>query len=189
MLGGKYRWGILSGAALLVAGGAWLGSLQAEPPKEKAPKAEAPAKSVDPAVARTRKTVQMLDTIYKSAIVLITDNYVTEDSDLPAGAAFKALFKSMKDGGYHEVRLIDATGEPYDEANSPRDEFEKDAIAQLKAGKPYVEKIEEKDGKRFLRAATPIPVVLEKCALCHPHYSDAKPGAAIGALGYTIPIE
>jgi hypothetical protein len=47
----------------------------------------------------------------------------------------------------------------------------------------------EKDGKKYLRAATPIPVVLDKCVLCHAHYADAKPGTPIGALGYTIPIE
>ena len=184
MLGGKHRWGILIGTLLLVAGGAWLVPLQAEVPKEKAP-----AKTVDPALARTRKTVQMLDTIYKTAIVLITKNYVTEESDLPAGAAFKALFKSMEDGGYHEVRLIDATGEPYEKANSPQDDFEKEAISKLKAGEPYFERIVEKDGQKYLRAATPIPVVMEKCVLCHANYADAKPGAPIGALGYTIPIE
>jgi hypothetical protein len=37
--------------------------------------------------------------------------------------------------------------------------------------------------------ATPIPVVLKKCTLCHPAYEKAKPGEPIGALGYTIAIE
>ena len=38
----------------------------------------------DPAVARTRKHAQMLDTLYKTAIVLITENYVDEKADLAA---------------------------------------------------------------------------------------------------------
>ena len=187
MTGGKryLRWGVLLG--LISASVAWGSWGQAE--EKKPAKAAKAAKPADQALARTRKQVQMLDTIYKTAIVLITDNYVTEESDLPAGAAFKAMFKSMKDSGYHEVRLIDATGEPYEEANVPKDDFEKEAIAQLKAGKPYFEQVTEKDGKRYLRAATAIPVVMKKCTLCHPHYEDAKPGEAIGALGYTIPIE
>lgn len=32
----------------------------------------------DAAVARTRKQVQMLDDLYKTAIVLVTENYVDE---------------------------------------------------------------------------------------------------------------
>jgi hypothetical protein len=147
------------------------------------------AEKADPALERTRKQVRMLDDLYKTSIVLITENFVAESSDLPAGSAFQALFDAMKEKGWHEVRLLDATGEPYDEDNSPKDDFEKQAVKDLKAGKGWVEKVIEKDGKRYLRAATPIPVVMEKCVMCHEHYKDAPKGQAIGALGYTVPIE
>src|SRR5262245_28024895 len=70
-------------------------------------------KSEDAAVTRTRKQVQMLDDLYKNAIVLITENYVDESSDLAAGAAFQKLFDAMRKKGYHDVRLLDATGDPY----------------------------------------------------------------------------
>jgi hypothetical protein len=62
-------------------------------------------------------------------------------------------------------------------------------VAALKAGKPSPEKIVEKDGKRFLRVATPVPVVMKKCIMCHPAYEKVPAGQPIGALGYTIPIE
>lgn len=143
----------------------------------------------DAALERTRKQVRMLDDIYKTAVVLITTHYVTEDSDLPAGAAAKALFAAVKEKGWHEVRLLDATGEPLDEENSPKDAFEKQAIAQLTAGKNWYEEEINIDGRRFLRAATPIPVVLKKCTMCHDNYNDVKEGEPIGALGYTVPIE
>jgi hypothetical protein len=143
----------------------------------------------DPALARTRKHVLMLDDLYKTAIVLITENYVDEKSDLAAGAAFQKLFQAMRDKGHHDVRLLDATGEPYNDKNLPKDDFEKAAIAALKAGKPTHEQVVEKDGKRHLRLATPVPVVMKKCALCHPAYEKAAPGQPIGALGYTIPID
>ncbi|MCA9055798.1 MAG: hypothetical protein KDA75_18305, partial [Planctomycetaceae bacterium] len=120
------------------------------------------AKKTDPALDRARRQVQMLDDLYKSAIVLITENYVTETSDLAAGDAFQALFKVMKDKGYHEVRLLDATGNPYDDDNSPRDEFEKQAIKAMKSGQPGYEQIIEQDGQRYLRSATPVPVVMKK---------------------------
>jgi len=135
---------------------------------------------------RARREVKLLDDIYKTAIVLITKHYVEEDSDLAAGEAFKVLFAGVKEKGWHEVRLLDATGEPLNEENAPQDAFEKSAIKALLAGKPYYEEQAQKDGQRFLRAATPIPIVLEKCTMCHSNYKDQK---VIGALGYSLPLD
>ena len=143
----------------------------------------------DPALERTRKTVKMLDDVYKTAVVLITDKYVESEDDFPAGGAAIALFEAVGKKGWHQVRLIDVTGEPYDDDNSPKDAFEKKAVSQLKSGKSYYEQIITDDGKRFLRAATPIPVVMKKCVMCHPHYAEAKEGEPIGALSYRIVIE
>lgn len=139
----------------------------------------------DAAVERARREVRLLDDLYKTAVVLITQHYVQKDSDLPAGSAAKALFSAMKDKGWHEVRLLDATGGPLNDENAPRDEFERAAIKALKAERPYLDQVVTKDGKRYLRAATPVPVVLEKCHLCHDNYKGQK---VIGALGYTLPI-
>ncbi len=156
--------------------------------------AQTPSKSTaaddsDPAVARARKQVRMLDGIYKNAIVIVTTNYVTEKSDVPAGQAFKQLFEVAKKQGWHEVRLLDATGDPYEPANAPETAFEKRAIKELVAGKDYVDEVVQRDGKRFLHVATAIPVVMKKCVLCHENYAKVPDGKAIGALGYTIPIE
>jgi hypothetical protein len=179
MTGGKWM-GILGLAVgLAVGGAAWMS----------VPSLAQGKKADDPAVARARKQVQMLDDLYKTAIVLITENYVKEDSDLAAGAAFQALFKAMKDKGYHEVRLLDATGEPYNEKNMPQDDFEKAAIKALKGGAATHEAVVENNGQRYLRVATPIPVVMKKCTMCHEVYNKAKPGEPIGALGYTICVE
>jgi Protein of unknown function (DUF3365) len=135
---------------------------------------------------RARREVKLLDDIYKTAIVLITKHYVEEDSDLPAGEAFKVLFAGMKEKGWHEVRLLDATGEPLNVENSPQDPFEKNAITALLAGKPYYEEQAAIEGKRLLRAATPLPIVMDKCTMCHSNYRDQK---VIGALGYTLPLD
>ena len=143
----------------------------------------------DVPLERTRKTVRMLDDVYKSAVVLITQHYVNDEDDLPAGSAAIALFDAVKKKGWHEVRLLDASGDPLDDENSPRDAFEKAAVKQLKAGQPWYDNVVEKDGKRYLRAATPIPVVLKKCTMCHDNYNDFKENEPIGALSYTIPIE
>ena len=141
------------------------------------------------ALARTRKQVQMLDGIYKNAIVLVTTHYVDEESDLPAGTAFKKLFEVAKEKGWHEVRLLDATGEPYSDENVAENAFEKRAIQKLVAGEPYVDEVVTVEGKPHLRAATPIPVVMKKCVMCHSNYEDVPAKRPIGALGYLIPIE
>ena len=63
------------------------------------------AAKADPALEHARKEVKMLDDVYKTAVVLITENYVTEDSDLPAGSAAKALFAAIEKKGWHTVVL------------------------------------------------------------------------------------
>lgn len=149
--------------------------------------AKAKAKT-DPAVERARREVRMLDDIYKTSIVLITTHYVHDDEGLPAGSAFKALFAAVEAKGWHQVRLLDATGDPYEPENAPKAGFEKDAVKQLLKGKPSVDKVVTEDGKRYLRAATAIPVVMDKCIMCHENYRNLPKGQAIGAIGYRIPI-
>ena len=142
----------------------------------------------DPAVERARREVRMLDDIYKTAIVLVTEHYVHDDTDLSAGSAFKALFEAVGRKGWHEVRLVDATGKPYSDQNLPKAGFEKDAIKQLLEGKSAVDKVVVEGDKKFLLAATAIPVVMEKCIMCHENYRDVAKGKAIGALSYKVPI-
>lgn len=143
----------------------------------------------DTAVRWTRKQILMLDDLYKTAVVLITKHYVNEPTDLPAGSAAKALFGAMKAKGWHEVRLLDATGDPIMKDNVAKDEFEKAAVADLLRGSRIIDKVVEKDGKRFLRAATPVPVVMKKCVMCHKAYEGKSDKDVIGALAYTVPIE
>jgi hypothetical protein len=140
-------------------------------------------------VERARKTVHMLDDIYKTAIVLVTDKYVQSKKDYPAGRIAVNWFKAISKKGSHEVRIIDASGEPYSDANVAKDDFDKEGIRQMKLGKAFYERVERRDGKSYLRAMTPVPVVMDKCIMCHENYKMAKPGEAIGALTYKVPID
>ncbi|MBM4003806.1 MAG: DUF3365 domain-containing protein [Planctomycetes bacterium] len=150
---------------------------------------QAKSDSKDAALERTRKQVLMLDDIYKTTVVLITDKYVQDEQSFPAGSAAIALFDAIKKKGHHEVRLLDATGEPYDKKNVAKDDFEKEAIKQLKQGKATYEKVETRDDGRYLRMATSVPVVMKKCIMCHEVYNKAKEGEPIGALSYTLKVE
>ena len=64
------------------------------------------------AVERARETVRMLDDMYKSAVVHITKTYVSARERTPAARAAQLMFKDMAAKGWHQARLIDATGEP-----------------------------------------------------------------------------
>ena len=109
---------------------------------------------------------------------------------IPAGTAFKQLFAMVEEKGWHKVRLLDATGEPYNDENAPRDAFEKAAIKQLNKGESYYEQVvANADGSRTLRAATAIPVVMKKCVMCHDNYDGLPKDRAIGALSYSIRVE
>ncbi|MDA0832796.1 MAG: DUF3365 domain-containing protein [Planctomycetota bacterium] len=176
--------GMMLMAMVIVSAGVWV--TQSSQGADKDAKKSSVNKK---ALERTRKQVKMLDDVYKTAVVLITDKYVNDEDDFPAGGAAVALFSAIKEKGWHEVRILDATGQPYDEDNVAKDDFDKGAVEKLVAGDEYVEEVTEIDGVPYLRAATPIPVVLEKCIMCHPHYADVKKGQAIGLLSYTLKIE
>ncbi len=147
------------------------------------------AKPRKKAIERSRETVKMLDNIFKQTIVLVTDKYVHDDDDFAAGSAAVLLFKNISESSDNKIRLIDATGDPYDTDNVAKDDFEKKGIKKLKAGAKGHEEVITQDGKPFLRSLTPVPVVMQKCVMCHAHYADAKDGEPIGAISYTVPIK
>jgi hypothetical protein len=150
--------------------------------------AAASIRAPDVSLERARREVRLLDDIYKTSIVLITQHYVDDAEDLAAGSAFKALFAAVEEKGWHQVRLLDATGEPYNDENSPNEGFEKRAISKLLGGEVFYDEVEQDGDRRYLRVATAIPVVMEKCILCHDNYRSVPKGHAIGALGYRVPI-
>jgi UDP-2,3-diacylglucosamine pyrophosphatase LpxH len=133
-----------------------------------------------------RKTVRMLDDVYKTYIVLITEEYVDDPSVLPAATLSKRVFKSMNKKGWHKTRLLDATGTPFNPENNPRDEFERDAINAMISGKTYFEKIEKIEGKDHLRVVTSVHAVVKGCISCHP---SSRVGDLLGGIAYNIALE
>jgi hypothetical protein len=180
---------VILGLTVLAAGTRRTGAVAAEDTVAAGPTGGPTAGPGKAAIERARKQVQMLDNIYKQTIVLITDKYVHDVDDFAAGSAAVLLFKRISESGSHQVRLIDATGLPYEEANVARDEFEREGVKRLRSGADIHEQVQQTDGKAQLRALTPVPVVMEKCVMCHDHYADVQEGEPIGAISYTIPIE
>ena len=147
---------------------------------------ENPSKPDGAAVERARETVRMLDDVYKGFVVNITETYVKAREKTPAARVTKRVFKYMASKNWHSGRLVDATGEPINRANLPENDFEKRAIAKMKAGSAYYDEVTVSKGKPVLRAATRVPVVMKACITCHP---GKKEGDLLGALVYEVPIK
>jgi hypothetical protein len=148
--------------------------------------AEQAAVSSDPEIDRTRQEVKMLDDLFKNMIVLVDETYVKKPDSVAAATAGKALWAALKKGGWYEVRILGLTDVIGDQDDVPRDAFERTAAAKLVAGDKWYEEVSEKDGKRYLRVATGIPVVSENCLMCHANFKGNK--GNIGALSYTVPM-
>jgi hypothetical protein len=148
--------------------------------------AEQKAVSSDRELERTREEVKMLDDLFKNAIVLIDHTYVKKPDDVAAATASKALFAALKKDGWCDVRLLGLTDVIGDQDDVPRGTFEETAAKKLVAGDTWYEEVTEKDGKRYLRVATAIPVVSENCVMCHANFKGNK--GNIGALSYMVPM-
>jgi hypothetical protein len=176
--------------ATCTSGSTWAKVIPYKDPVKKSPAASSTAQTKgkeDPAITRTRQQVKMLDDLYKTAVVLITEHYVTDPSILSAATASKALFAAMKKNGWHDARLIGFTDVLYNaDENSPQDAFEKKAKEKLLSGKGSHEEVITKNGKRFLRVATPVPVVMERCIMCHANFKGKE--GPIGSIAYTVPV-
>jgi hypothetical protein len=169
-------------ALVLVAAVAALAVLFLRQPPARTADAAAPDKE---AVERARTTVKMLDDLHKGYVVTITGTYVKAQESTPAARVTKKVFKHMEEQGWGTGRLVDASGRPFNEANLPRTEFEKAAVAKLKAGQAYYDEVGTRDGKPVLRAATVVPAVMKECVHCH---TGAKEGDLLGALVYEVPV-
>ncbi len=135
----------------------------------------------DPALKRTREQVKMLDELYKNAVVSITNKY----DGPPAIKVAKDVFAAMEKGGWHNAKLVDASGSPQNEANLPQTEFEKRAAVVMRAGRSYYDEVEGNGPKRKLYAATVVPAVTKKCATCH----GVSEGDLLGFIRYEISVK
>ena len=63
----------------------------------------------------------MLDDLYKNAVVSITKRYVNKQDKRPAIMVAQDVFGAMRKQGWHSAKLVDATGEPLNDANAPED--------------------------------------------------------------------
>ncbi len=145
------------------------------------PRTSGSAPESDPSLDRTRAQAKMLDDLFKVAVVNITNRY----DGPPAAKVAKAIFAAAQEKQYFKARLLDATGNPQNEANVPQDDFEKRAAKAMTEGKTYLEEVVGSGELRRLRVATVVPAVVQKCAKCH----GVEQGDLLGFLSYDLPVK
>jgi len=133
---------------------------------------------------QARREVRMLDDVYKTAVVLINDTFVEQGAS--AGDAARLLFAEIRKKGWHDARLLDATGKPMNKDNLARTPFEKKAIELLLKGETYLDEVVQEGDRKYLVAATVVPAVNAKCVTCHQNH---KVGDVLGAISYKIPVK
>jgi hypothetical protein len=144
------------------------------------PRSSAQEPVAEPALERAREQAKMLDELYKNTVVSITNKY----NGPPAIKVAKDVFAAMEKSGWHRARLVDATGNPQNEANLPQTAFEKRAVKVIQGGQPYYEEVIGDGIARTLHVATIVPAVARKCASCH----GVKEGELLGFVRYEIPV-
>lgn len=178
----RYGWGVFGGTVGVAALAVALGFARGR--EARAQEATTPA--ADPAVERAREQVRMLDDLYKNAVVSITKTYVNKQEDRPAIMIAKDVFAAMQKKGWHSARLVDVTGDPLNDMNAPKSDFEKEAAVRIRSGQPYYDRVVGEGKDRRLQAATAVPVVMKECAVCH---ADRKVGDPLGFLRYEVPVK
>ncbi|MGR3294835.1 MAG: c-type heme family protein [Candidatus Bathyanammoxibius sp.] len=129
--------------------------------------------------------VQLLDDVYKFWIVFDTRAHVENMGRIPSATIAKEVFVEMDKKGWHSARLITTSKNFFNPENRPKDDFEMKAVEALNGGSAFYEAVEVVDGKKVYRAATPVPLVIKECKMCH---VTAKDDELLGALVYTLPL-
>ena len=96
------KWTVLAITSVLVPaalGAACAGPTSDESTNEAIAAAAALEAAHTASVDRTREQILMLDDLYKTAVVLMTEHYVQDTGTLSAATAAKALFQTMQENG------------------------------------------------------------------------------------------
>lgn len=130
-----------------------------------------------------RGQARLLHETIHATLQVVHQEYYREDEGLalPA-AAFKSVFRELADRQQVELRWLVVNAQAMNVAHNPRDEFEKNAVKALAAGRQEYELIEN----AVYRHAGAITLSSE-CLKCHlPNRTSTQ--ARTAALVITMPV-
>jgi hypothetical protein len=108
-----------------------------------------------------RRTVRMMDDIYKAGVISTHRMYVQDPGTASAVAWAKQVLKEVKAKGWPETRIFTTSERPMNPENRAADPFERDAGLAFNQGKASFERVEG----GVLRYATPVRATEKSCLL------------------------
>jgi hypothetical protein len=152
-------------------------------PPEKAAKSSEGAASPPATEREARGRAELLHETIHVALQVVHHEYYREDEALtiPA-AALQPVFREVAQRQKVELRWLAVNAQAMNDDHKPRDEFERQAVAALAAGRDAYEQVEE---GRYRRAST--ITLASDCLKCHaPNRTSNKPLAAALVVGMRI---
>ncbi|HND51604.1 MAG TPA: DUF3365 domain-containing protein [Pirellulaceae bacterium] len=124
----------------------------------------APAPRADrPTLAEARRQAAILHTTLHSTLQVVHHRLYRPDEGLPLPAAvLKEVFADLETEQRVKLRWLAVDGQAMNEEHKPRTDFEREAVKQLKAGRPEHSQVQ--DG--VYRRAAPITLI-NACLKCH----------------------
>jgi hypothetical protein len=181
------RWQGMNLWALIGAAGVSCFSLtlNADPPAGSAPQAPTAEGVERVSVAEARARARLMHQIYAASLDAIHHYYFRSERPTLPARALEDVFAEINDQSRIQTRWIAVNTPAMSINHEPRSDFEKKAAAQLAAGKPDYDRVE--DG--FYRRAGAIPLGAG-CVGCHTRFATAPTRTPrFAGLVISIPVK
>lgn len=142
------------------------------------------ARSRQVPVTEARRQAEVLHSVMHATLQRVHHRYYREDEGLPIPAAvLSEVFDDIAEEEQVQLRWLVVEGQPMNTDHNPQDQFERDAVAALKAGKSAHEEIAV---ETYRRAA---PITLSNhCLKCHVPDRKSTEDRTAGLI-ITIPLQ
>lgn len=175
--------GILAGGLFIIATGADQQPDKSTTPRQSEKSGDEPVAPPD-SVAEARARARLLHESFHATLQFVHDEYYRPDEKLQLPAkTLERAFEELDRRHKVQLRWLAVNAIPMNVDHEPRDEFEKAAVASLKAGQNEFDRVEN----GIYRHAATITLT-SGCLKCHlPARTDAKNRAA--ALIISMPLK
>jgi hypothetical protein len=156
----------------------------ADPPSDASPAGEKTSAQAKVSVGVARDRAKLLHSVYLSTLEVMHERYFHDEKAIIPARAMEDVFAELSRQSQIDARWIAVNTKAMGVRHEPKSDFEKQAAAQLSAGKEELELIEQ---GRYYRA-TAIPLTAG-CVSCHTNFFTTIPKTPrFAGLVITMPV-
>jgi hypothetical protein len=135
-------------------------------------------------VATARERAKLMHEIYAATLEMMHDRYFHDNRAVVPARALEDVFSELAKESKVEARWISVNTRAMGLRHEPRNEFEKQAAAEISAGKDEYELVE----KGFYHRAGAIPLA-DRCVNCHAGFFKTPPKSPrFAGLVISVPV-